>query len=89
MTQQPPTERKTQPGSTREGGDIPLVGTNIAPVAGDDDRPRDSDPESRPRKRDFQKRVTEEVEHSLQEHPDGSAPPLDRLTQDLDPSKEL
>jgi hypothetical protein len=41
------------------------------------------------RKGDFQKRVQEEVEHSLQEHPDGSAPPLDRLTQDLDPNKEL
>jgi len=70
-------------------GDIPLAGAGIAPAAGDDDRPRDPDRQPPQDKRDFQKRVAEGVEHSLQEHPDGSAPPLDRLTQDLDPAKDL
>ena len=41
------------------------------------------------RKHRFQKRLAEKVEQTLEEHPDGSAPPLDRLTQDLDPSKDL
>lgn len=88
-TQRRPSERRTQPESTRGAGDIPLVGSGIAPVAGDDGRPPDSDREPVRGKLDFQKRVTEKVEHSLQEHPDGSAPPLDRLTQDLDPAKDL
>ena len=78
----PPTS-----GPTPNSG-VPLVGTGIAPVAPDDDRPADAG-DTPGRKGNFQKRVQEEVEHSLQEHPDGSAPPLDRLTQDLDPNKEL
>ena len=41
------------------------------------------------RKHRFRKRLAEKVELSLEEHPDGSAPPLDRLTQDLDPNKDL
>jgi len=74
--------------SARNSG-VPLVGTGVAPVAPDDRRPPDAGEEAPQRKSDFQKRVKEEVEHSLQEHPDGSAPPLDRLTQDLDPNKDL
>ena len=69
--------------------DIPLVGTGIAPVAGQDERPADSGKETPSRKGNFQKRTAEAVEHTLQEHPNGSAPPLDRLTQDLDPDKDL
>jgi hypothetical protein len=70
---------------------IPLVGAGIAPVTGHDDRPGDQDTgEGAPeRKHRFQKRLAEKVEQSLAEHPDGSAPPLDRLTQDLDPDKDL
>lgn len=49
----------------------------------------DSGPGEPERKRNFQKRLTEKVDQSLREHPDGSAPPLDRLTQDLDPSTDL
>lgn len=71
--------------------DIPLVGAGVAPVAGQDDRPADGDTgEGTPeRKRRFQKRLSEKIDQSLAEHPDGSAPPLDRLTQDLDPNKDL
>jgi hypothetical protein len=70
---------------------IPLVGAGVAPIAGHDERASDPNtgdgaPE---RKRRFQKRLGEKVEQSLAEHPDGSAPPLDRLTQDLDPDKDL
>jgi hypothetical protein len=83
----PAPKRGKQPESAL--GDIPLAGTGIAPVAGDDDRPRDTDQRSPQDKGDFQKRLAEAVEHTLQEHPDGSAPPLDRLTQDRDPSKDL
>ena len=68
---------------------VPLAGAGVAPVAPDDARPTEASEKAPRRKGDFQKRVQEEVEHSLQEHPDGSAPPLDRLTQDLDPNKEL
>jgi hypothetical protein len=54
------------------------------------DRPHSDTSEGAPeRKRRFQKRLAEKVEQTLEEHPDGSAPPLDRLTQDLDPSKDL
>ena len=74
--------------SARNSG-VPLVGTGVAPVAPDDRGPPDAGEEAPQRKSDFQKRVKEEVEHSLREHPDGSAPPLDRLTQDLDPNKDL
>jgi hypothetical protein len=54
-------------------------------------RPRDTDEDTPGGKRSFRKRLAEEIKHprSLQEHPDGSAPPLDRLTQDLDPRKDL
>jgi hypothetical protein len=51
--------------------------------------PREGDEKAPQRGRNFQKRLAQEVEHTLQEHPDGSAPPLDRLTQDLDPRKDL
>ena len=74
--------------SARNSG-VPLVGTGIAPVAPDDRSLPDTGEEAPQRKGNFQKRIQEEVEHSLQEHPDGSAPPLDRLTQDLDPKKDL
>ena len=73
--------------SARNSG-VPSVGAGVAPVAPDDARPADAG-EKAPRRKNFQKRLQEEVEHSLQEHPDGSAPPLDRLTQDLDPNKDL
>jgi hypothetical protein len=56
------------------------------------DRKQVPEPSETPRReRKFRKRLADEVKHprSLQEHPDGSAPPLDRLTQDLDPSKDL
>jgi hypothetical protein len=71
--------------------DIPLVGSGVAPVAGQDERPpeRDTSKGAPERKRRFQKRLAEKVEQTLEEHPDGSAPPLDRLTQDLDPNKDL
>ena len=65
------------------------MGTGIAPVAPEDGRPVDAGKEAPRPERNFQKRLQEEVEHTLQEHPDGSAPPLDRLTQDLDPNKDL
>jgi hypothetical protein len=68
---------------------VPLVGTGIAPVAPDDPGSSERGEEAPQRKGDFQKRIQEEVEQTLQEHPDGSAPPLDRLTQDLDPKKDL
>ena len=74
--------------SARNSG-VPLVGAGVAPVAPDGRSPPDAGEEKPQRKDNFQKRVKEEVEHSLQEHPDGSAPPLDRLTQDLDPNKDL
>ena len=77
--------------SQPDPGGIPLVGAGVAPVAGHDERSPDADtgegtPERRHR---FQKRLAEKVEQTLEEHPDGSAPPLDRLTQDLDPGKDL
>jgi hypothetical protein len=75
-------------GAARNSG-VHLVGTGIAPVAPDDTQPTDVGRDVPQRKGNFQKRVQEEVEHTLQEHPDGSAPPLDRLTQDLDPNKDL
>lgn len=84
-----PAEPGVQAKPTAPADDIPLVGTGVAPVAGDDDRPPDSAEQPPQDKPDFQKRLAEEVDHTLQEHPDGSAPPLDRLTQDLDPSKDL
>ena len=74
--------------SARSSG-VPLVGTGVVPVAPDHRSPPDAGEEAPQRKGNFQKRIKEEVEHSLQEHPDGSAPPLDRLTQDLDPNKDL
>jgi hypothetical protein len=78
-----------EPGAESTSGrpEIPLVGAGVAPVAGHDERR--ADPGAPERKRNFQKRLTEKVDQSLKEHPDGSAPPLDRLTQDLDPSKDL
>ena len=69
--------------------DIPLVGAGIAPVAGHDEKPADTGEGAPERKRKFQKRLAQKLDQSLKEHPDGSAPPLDRLTQDLDPSTEL
>ncbi|PWT90218.1 MAG: hypothetical protein C5B56_05825 [Proteobacteria bacterium] len=72
-----------------ESPDIPLVGAGVAPVAGHDDRPPDASEGAPERKRKFQKRLAQKVDQSLTEHPDGSAPPLDRLTQDLDPSTDL
>jgi hypothetical protein len=77
--------------ATPASPDIPLVGTGIAPVAGHDERSPDHDTgEGAPeRKHSFQKRLADKVKQSLAEHPDGSAPPLDRLTQDLDPDKDL
>ena len=77
--------------SRPDSPDIPLVGAGVAPVAGHDERSPDSDTsEGAPeRKRRFQKRLAEKVEQTLEEHPEGSAPPLDRLTQDLDPAKDL
>ena len=76
---------------TKDAPDIPLVGAGIAPVTGQDERAPDLDTgEGAPeRKHRFQKRLAEKVEQTLEEHPDGSAPPLDRLTQDLDPAKDL
>lgn len=78
-------------GKPPSADDIPLVGAGVAPVAGHDERPPDHDTgEGAPeRKHRFQKRLAEKVEQTLEEHPDGSAPPLDRLTQDLDPAKDL
>jgi hypothetical protein len=71
--------------------DIPLVGAGVAPIAGQDECSPDANTtEGAPeRKRRFQERLAEKVEQTLEEHPDGSAPPLDRLTQDLDPAKDL
>jgi hypothetical protein len=66
--------------------------TEQRPLDTDEEGPaRDTDEESSVREGNFQKRLAEEIKHprSLQEHPDGSAPPLDRLTQDLDPRKDL
>jgi hypothetical protein len=71
-----------------ESSDIPFVGAGVAPVAGPE-RPADAQDGAPERKRKFQKRLSEKVDQSLKEHPDGSAPPLDRLTQDLDPSTDL
>jgi len=98
-------DRKPSPDASlpreRRNPDVPLAGTGIAPVAPDaarpvdtgevarKERPLDTDEEAPRRGRNFQKRLAQEVEHTLQEHPDGSAPPLDRLTQDLDPRKDL
>ena len=74
---------------TAESPDIPLVGAGVAPVAGPDEQPADTREGAPERKRKFEKRLSEKVDQSLTEHPDGSAPPLDRLTQDLDPSTDL
>jgi hypothetical protein len=83
--------KKPAAGSMPDASDIPPVGAGVAPVAGHDERSPDVDTgEGAPeRKRKFQKRLAEKVDQSLKEHPDGSAPPLDRLTQDLDPSTDL
>ena len=88
-------DRPPSPGAARRkkpaADDIPLVGTGVAPVAGHDEGPpeRDTGEGAPERKHRFQKRLAEKVEQTLEEHPDGSAPPLDRLTQDLDPNKDL
>ena len=88
-------DRRRSPDAARPkapaADDIPLVGTGIAPVAGQDERSpeRDTGEGAPERKHRFRKRLGEKVEQTLEEHPDGSAPPLDRLTQDLDPSKDL
>jgi hypothetical protein len=70
---------------------MPKPDIHPRPVAGHDEQPPDANTrEGGPeRKRRFQKRLAEKVDQSLKEHPDGSAPPLDRLTQDLDPNKDL
>jgi len=85
----PRKERVTE--STGVSRDIPLVGAGVAPIAGQDERsPERNTGEGAPeRKHRFRKRLAEKVEQTLKEHPDGSAPPLDRLTQDLDPAKDL
>jgi hypothetical protein len=70
--------------------DVTLAGTGAAPASGDDVSPLGTDEEDPARPRDFRRRLAQEIEHpSPQEHPDGSAPLLDRLTQDLDPSKDV
>jgi hypothetical protein len=76
---------------TTDSPDIPLVGARVAPVAGHDEQSPHADTGEgvSERKQSFQKRLDEKVEQSRAEHPDGSAPPLDRLTQDLDPNKDL
>jgi len=84
-----PKAPRSRPKAASDSPDIPLVGTGVAPVAPGDTQPAEAGEKAPRRKRNFQKRLQEEVEHSLQEHPDGSAPPLDRLTQDLDPNKDL
>jgi hypothetical protein len=83
--------RKPATGSVPDASDIPLVAAGVAPVAAHDEQLPDANTtEGAPeRKRRFQKRLAEKVEQTLAEHPDGSAPPLDRLTQDLDPAKDL
>ena len=85
------SSRKDVAESRPDSADIPLVGAGVAPVAGHDERSPDAGTgEGTPeRKQRFQKRLAEKVEQTLEEHPDGSAPPLDRLTQDLDPNKDL
>ena len=84
-----PQKKKPATDPRADSPDIPLVGTGIAPVAGHEQQPSDSGEGAPERKRKFQKRLAEKVDQSLKEHPDGSAPPLDRLTQDLDPSTDL
>lgn len=81
-----PRDPESAPDSPPEPGDIPFAGT-----AGEGERPLDTDEEAPPRAGNFQRRLAQEIAHprSLAEHPDGSAPPLDRLTQDLDPRKDL
>jgi hypothetical protein len=81
--------KKAAAASRPDSPDIPLVGAGVAPVAGHDERPAEAREGAPERKRKFQKRLSEKVDQSLKEHPDGSAPPLDRLTQDLDPSTDL
>jgi hypothetical protein len=64
------------------------VPAHEVPVSDDDPRPLGTDAEDPARPRDFRQRLAKEIEHpSPPEHPDGSAPLLDRLTQDLDPRK--
>jgi hypothetical protein len=66
--------------------------TDKRPLDTDEEGPaRDTDEESPGGEDSLQRRLAEEIKHprSLQEHPDGSAPPLDRLTRDLDPRKDL
>ncbi len=72
-----------KPRKRRPPGERPL------PTRESDKRAADEENPARPKS--FQERLAEEVKHprSLKEHPEGSAPPLDRLTQDLDPRKEL
>ena len=86
-----PRDPESAPDSPPEPGDVPFAGSGIAPAAGEDERPLDTDEEAPARERHFQRRLAQEVAHprSLAEHPDGSAPPLDRLTQELDPRKDL
>ena len=85
----PQTKAATDPRT--DSADIPLVGAGIAPVAGHDERSPHADTSegASERKQTFRKRLAEKVEQSGAEHPDGSAPPLDRLTEDLDPNKDL
>jgi hypothetical protein len=76
--------------SRQPDDDITLADAGAAPVSGDDVSPLGTDEEDPARPRDFRRRLAAEIEHpSPQEHPDGSAPLLDRLTQDLDPSKDV
>jgi hypothetical protein len=79
--------------SRRPDDDISLADAGAAPVDGDDESPLGTDEEDPARPRNLQRRlaqkIEQEIEHpSPQEHPDGSAPLLDRLTQDLDPRKD-
>jgi hypothetical protein len=75
--------------SRQPDDDLTLADTGAAPVSGDDVSPLGTDEEDPARPRDFRRRLAQEIEHPTpQEHPDGSAPLLDRLTQDLDPSKD-
>lgn len=83
------TPRKRQ---SRDNQDGPARDPEPArrPASGDNVSPHGTDEEDPARPRDFRQRIAEEIEDpSPQEHPDGSAPLLDRLTQDLDPSKDI
>jgi hypothetical protein len=76
MTMKKPRKRQSGDGQT-------------VPVSADDPHPLGTDEEDPARPRNLQQRLAQEIEHpSPQEHPDGSAPLLDRLTQDVDPRKD-